>query len=241
MANWYDNVLTNRGTVNDAVTSLRGTKNSWDQAYEQSNALLNDYLRGMQSKYGDSYANQQDYLSKLKNLGAWSPSEKFSYNTDISTFMDPSVELRKNAAMDSITNSQANAGNMFSSDYLNALNAKSQAMASDEYDKAHSRMQTDRTNKLSEYNTNIANEKASYQSLSDLYSDLANSYGKDSSTMDVAFADYISNLINSKQAATEGKTNLSTSEANIRAQQKPMIEGVSDLMGIIGSVAKFFV
>jgi hypothetical protein len=241
MAGWYDDILTNRGTIEDAVTSLRGTKNSWDQAYAQSNALLNDYLRGMQNKYGDAYDTQQDYLSKLKNLGRWSPSEQFSYNTDISTFMDPSVELRKNAAMDSITNSQANAGNMFSSDYLNALNAKSQAMASDEYDKAHSRMQTDRSNKLAEYNTNIANEKAGYQSLSDLYSDLANSYGKDSSTMDTAFADYISNLINSKQAATEGKTNLSTSEANIRAQQKPMIEGVSDLMGIIGSVAKFFV
>lgn len=241
MANWYDNVLTNRGTVNDAVTSLRGTKNSWDQAYEQSNALLNDYLRGMQSKYGDSYANQQDYLSKLKNLGAWSPSEKFSYNTDISTFMDPSVELRKNAAMDSITNSQANAGNMFSSDYLNALNAKSQAMASDEYDKAHSRQQADRTSKLAEYNTNIANEKAGYQTLSDLYNDLATSYGKDSATMDAVLGDYISNLINSKQAATAGKTNLTTTEANLRAQEKPMIEGVSDLLSIIGSVAKFFV
>lgn len=241
MASWYDNILTNRGTVNDAVTSLRGTKNAWDQTYAQSNALLNDYLQGMQNKYGDAYATQQDYLSKLENLGGWSPSEKFSYNTDISTFMDPSIELRKNAAMDSITNSQANAGNMFSSDYLNALNAKSQAMASDEYDKAHGRMQTDRTNKLSEYNTNIANERFGYQSLSDLYDNLAKSYGKDSSTMDEALSDYISNLITSKQAATEGKTNLSTSEANIRAQEKPMIEGVSDLMSIIGSVAKFFI
>lgn len=241
MASWYDDILTNRGTVDDAVTSLRGTKNSWDQAYAQSNALLNQYLQGMQSKYGDSYANQQDYLSKLKNLGGWSPSEAFSYNTDISTFMDPSVELRKNAAMDSITNSQANAGNMFSSDYLNALNAKSQAMASDEYDKAYGRQQADRSSKLSEYNTNIANERFGYQSLSDLYNDLANTYGKDSSTMDAAFSDYISNLINSKQAATEGKTNLTTSEANIRAQEKPMVEGVSDLMSIIGSVAKFFV
>lgn len=241
MANWYDNVLTNRGTVNDAVTSLRGTKNAWDQTYEQSNNLLNEYLQGMQNKYGDAYENQQDYLSKLKNLGAWSPSETFSYNTDISTFMDPSVELRKNAAMDSISNSQANAGNMFSSDYLNALNAKSQAMASDEYDKAYSRQQNDRSSKLSEYNTNISNEKLGYQTLSDLYDNLANTYGKDSSTMDAAFSDYISNLINSKQAATEGKTNLTTSEANIRAQEKPMIEGVSDLMSIIGSVAKFFV
>lgn len=241
MSSWYDDILTNRGTIEDAVTSLKGTKNAWDQTYAQSNALLNSYLQSMQSKYGDSYANQQKYLGKLENLGAWSPSEKFSYNTDISTFMDPSVELRKNAAMDSITNSQANAGNMFSSDYLNALNAKSQAMASDEYDKAHSRMQTDRTNKLSEYNTNISNEKIGYQSLSDLYDNLAKSYGKDSSTMDEVLGDYISNLINSKQAATEGKTNLSTSEANIRAQQKPMIEGVSDLMSIIGSVAKFFV
>lgn len=241
MASWYDNVLTNRGTVNDAVTSLRGTKNSWDQAYEQSNALLNDYLQSMQNKYGDSYANQQKYLGKLENLGAWSPSKPFSYNTDISTFMDPSVELRKNAAMDSITNSQANVGNMFSSEYLNVLNAKSQAMASDEYAIAYNRMNTDRSNKLAEYNTNIANEKLGYQSLSDLYENLATSYGKDSSTMDAVLGDYISNLINSKQAATAGKTNLTTTEANLRAQEKPMIEGVSDLLSIIGSVAKFFV
>lgn len=241
MSSWYDDILTNRGTIEDAVTSLKGTKNAWDQAYAQSNALLNDYLQSMQNKYGDSYANQQNYLSKLEKLGAWSPSKPFSYNTDISTFMDPSVELRKNAAMDSITNSQANAGNMFSSDYLNALNAKSQAMASDEYDKAYGRQQTDRSNKLAEYNTNISNEKLRYQSLSDLYDNLAKTYGKDSSTMDEVLGDYISNLINSKQAATEGKTNLSTSEANLRAQQKPMIEGVTDLMSIIGSVAKFFV
>ncbi len=241
MSSWYDNILTNRGAIDDAVASLRGTKNAWDQTYEQSNALLSEYLRGMQNKYGDSYDKQQDYLYKLENLGKWSPSEKFSYNTDISTFMDPSIELRKNAAMDSITNSQANAGNMFSSDYLNALNAKSQAMASDEYDRAHGRMQTDRTNKLSEYNTNIANERFGYQSLSDLYDNLAQSYGKDSSTMDTALADYISNLINSKQAATEGKTNLATSVANVRTQEKPLMEGVSDLMGAIGSVAKFFI
>jgi hypothetical protein len=195
----------------------------------------------MQNKYGDSYAKQQNYLGKLEKLGAWSPSKPFSYNGDISTFMDPSVELRKNAAMDSITNSQANAGNMFSSDYLNALNAKSQAMASDEYEKAYGRMNTDRSNKLSEYNTNIANEKLSYQTLSDLYNDLATSYGKDSSTMDTVLGDYISNLINSKQAATAGKTNLTTTEANLRAQEKPMIEGVSDLLSVIGSVAKFFV
>lgn len=241
MSSWYDNILTNRGTIEDAVTSLRGTTNAWDQTYEQSNKLLDQYLQSMQNKYGDAYDTQQDYLSKLKNLGAWSPSEAFSYDTDISTFMDPAIELRKNAAMDSITNSQANAGNMFSSDYLNALNAKSQAMASDEYDKAYGRQQTDRSNKLSEYNTNIANERFGYQSLSDLYDNLAQSYGKDSSTMDTALADYISNLINSKQAATAGKTNLSTSEANIRAQEKPMIEGVSDLMNVIGSVAKFFI
>ena len=143
--------------------------------------------------------------------------------------------------MDSITNSQANAGNMFSSDYLNALNAKSQAMASDEYDKAYGRQQNDRTSKLSEYNTNIANEKFGYQSLSDLYDNLAKSHGKDSSTMDEVLGDYISNLINSKNAAAEGKTNLTTTEANLRANEKPMIEGVSDLMSIIGSVAKFFV
>lgn len=241
MSDWYDNILTNRGTINDAAYKLQGTKNAWDQTYAQSNALLNSYLQSMQNKYGDSYANQQNYLGKLENLGAWSPSKQFSYNTDISTFMDPSVELRKNAAMDSITNSQANAGNMFSSDYLNALNAKSQAMASDEYANAYNRQQTDRTNKLSEYNTNIANEKAGYQTLSDLYNDLATSYGKDSSTMDTVLGDYISNLINSKQAATAGKTNLTTTEANLRAKEKPMIEGVSDLMSIIGSVAKFFV
>lgn len=241
MASWYDNILTNRGTIEDAVGSLRGTKDMWDQTYEQSNKLLDQYLQGMKSKYGDAYDDQQYYLSKLRKLGGWSPSEKFEYKDDISTFMDPSVELRKNAAMDSISNSQANAGNMFSSDYLNALNAKSQAMASDEYDKAYDRMQTDRTHKLSEYDTNIANEKAGYQSLSDLYDNMAKSYGKDSSTMDTALADYISNLINSKNAATEGKTNLSTSEANIRAQKKPMLEGVSDLMNVIGSVTKFFI
>ena len=240
MANWYDNILTNRGTIQDAVNSLNSTQDAWDQTYTQSNALLNDYLLGMQNKYGDSYGDQQRYLDKLKTLGRWEPSKQFSYNTDISTCMDPAIELRKNAAMDSITNSQANAGNMFSSDYLNALNAKSQAMASDEYDRAYGRMQTDRSNSLSEYNTNISNEKAGYQSLSDLYNNLANTYGKDSSTMDTALSDYISNLINSKQAATAGKTNLSTSMANIQAQEKPMVEGVSDILSIIGSVASLF-
>lgn len=241
MADWYDNILTNRGTIEDATNSLKNTQKAWDLAYVQSNELLDDYLISMQNKYGDSYANQQNYLGKLENLGEWSPSKKFSYDGDISTFMDPSVELRKNAAMDSITNSQANAGNMFSSDYLNALNAKSQAMASDEYDKAYSRMNTDRSNALSEYNTNISNEKLGYQTLSDLYTSLANTHGKDSSTMDAALGDYISNLINSKQAATAGKTNLSTTMANVKAQEKPMVEGVSDIMSIIGSVAKFFV
>ena len=39
---------------------------------------------------------------------------------------------------------------MFSSDYLNALNAKSQAMASEEYDKAFNRYAQDKSQALQE-------------------------------------------------------------------------------------------
>ena len=100
--------------------------------------------------YGNEAANLDDRVQALENLTPYNAGQ-FSYGKDMSDFYSKFANQRKQQAMDSITNSMANAGNMFSSDYTDALAAKQQALASEEWDKAFERYQQDRNRALSEF------------------------------------------------------------------------------------------
>ena len=164
--------------------------------------------------YGNSVSNYDDALNKYIN------SEAFGYKGDVEDFASPAIERRVKTAMDNITKSNANAGNMFSSDYLNQLNAKSQAIASEEWDKAYDRYMADKNMQLQEYNTN-QNKLAN----------VANMLGQNVNAYSNNMGSVYTNLINNNNALTQGLADINSSIAQNNLNKKT---GAQSLLNPLG-------
>ena len=167
-----------------------------------------DKVKGV---YGNEAANLDGRVQALENLTPYDAGQ-FSYGKDIGDFYSKFANQRKQQAMDSITNSMANAGNMFSSDYTDALAAKQQALASEEWDKSFDRYQQDRARALQEFSTNA---NLGQQTYSNLYNKNKDLLGLSQNALD--------NTINAFGAYTQGLANnnsmLAQNQANIAMQK----------------------
>lgn len=193
----------NENQVEAAKDSLSDTQGLYEQNYQDTLNKTKEYMDEMKGLYGSSPEMYQEALKK------YASSPEFSYNKDLKDFASPAQQMRVKEAMNAITKSQANAGNMFSSDYLNSLNAKAQAMASEEYDKAYNRMMQDRQLGLSEYNAN-QNKLAN----------MAQLMGSDQGKYADALGNYYTTMINAGNAYTNGIADLNTQGAQLDMQKE---------------------
>ena len=109
---------------------------------------------------------------------------------------------------------------MFSSDYLNQLNAKSQAMASEEWDKAFDRQQRDRANALQEYNTNMGR-----------LGNVATMLGQDTGKYADALGNITNTRINSNMGLTQGLADLNTQIAQNELNKKTSLQALLNPFG----------
>lgn len=204
----------NSKKVNKANQALEGIKSDLQAASQRNEGYIGDYNNLLDSLYGNSVTNYDDALNKYIN------SEAFGYKGDVEDFASPAIERRIKTAMDNITKSNANAGNMFSSDYLNQLNAKSQAIASEEWDKAYDRYMQDKNMQLQEYNTN-QNKLAN----------VANMLGQNVNAYSNNMGSVYTNLINNNNALTQGLADINSSIAQNNLNKKT---GAQSLLNPLG-------
>lgn len=204
----------NAGKTNQANAALEQSKQALMDANATNQGYMDEYQNLMGQLYGSSPAQYQNALKNYMN------ADKFAYNKDVNEFFSPAYEQRVKAAMNNITKSQANAGNMFSSDYLNQLNAKSQAMASEEWDKAYDRMLKDRQNALQEYQLND-------NRLSNIATMLGNDTGKYADSM----GSVLGNRINANNALTQGLVNLDTQIAQNNLNKRTGVQALLNPLG----------
>lgn len=197
------NMFGNENQVEDAKDSLSDTQGLYEQNYQDTLNKTKEYMDEMKGLYGSSPEMYQEALKK------YASSPEFSYNKSLKDFASPAQQMRVKEAMNAITKSQANAGNMFSSDYLNSMNAKAQAMASEEYDKAYNRMMQDRQLGLSEYNAN-QNKLAN----------MAQLMGSDQGKYADALGNYYTTMINAGNAYTNGIADLNTQGTQLDMQKE---------------------
>ena len=204
----------NENQVEAAKDSLNDTKGLYEQNYQDTLGKSKEYMDEMKGLYGSSPEMYQEALQK------YASSPEFSYNKDVKDFASPAQQMRVKEAMNAITKSQANAGNMFSSDYLNSLNAKAQAMASEEYDKAYNRMLQDRQLGLSEYNAN-QNKLAN----------MAQLMGADQGKYADALGNYYTTMINAGNAYTNGIADLNNQGTQLDMQKESWIKDLLNPFG----------
>lgn len=204
----------NSGKTKAANEAIEANKRDLQKAFDVNQGYIGNYQDLMNSLYGSAPAAYQQALDKYMN------SEDFSYNKDAKEFYSPAYQQRVKEAMNNITKSNANAGNMFSSDYLNQLNAKSQAMASEEYEKAFDRMQRDRSNALQEYE--LRQNKLG---------NVAQMLGQDQGKYADSMGNVYTNLINNNNALTQGMADLNTQIAQNNLQKKSGMQALFNPFG----------
>ncbi len=214
----------NRDQINAAKDTLYGIQQKADQTTEANKALLGQYLQQMQDTYGANSAKYNDAVAQLAD--AIGDYKDFEYKGNLNDFLDPAREQRVSSAMNALNNASAAGGNRFGSSYLNKLAAQQQALASDEYEKAFGRMQTDRSNALQEWQTG-------QQNINNL-TNLASIYGNDRNQLSDALSNYYSNMANANNAALQTYSNVGSGLANLEAQKN---NGVFDALGGAAKIA----
>lgn len=225
-----------------ALGSYLGNKSDAERASEaydriaglakEAGAMNEADIRSFSNFVNNTYGQgAQKYNSALDNFLS-SPvyqNDSFAYDKGVESFMDPYANQRAAAAMQAIENSAASGGNRFSSDYINRVGAKQQALASEEWEKAYNKLMQDRQMALSEYNTNSQNNWNNYNARNDRSRYAVDAYGKDRDSYFNGLSDALSAEINNRNAVLQTQANAiaGTAKAN---------QGTSgwDLLGGLG-------
>ena len=207
---WYDifdpgdvHGLQQGRRVSNANSSIQKAQDKADAASSANRDLYNQFYKKTQSTYGDTAAKVDEYLKNLEGMEAYDPG-KFEYTGDVNDFYSKAADLRVKNAMNNLRESS----DIFSSDYQDAMAAKQQAMASEEWDKAYDRYMQDRSQTANEWQMNANAGQQAYQ----------NAYGKNKDLLGVAqnsqdnlmnaYGNYINNMANQNNVDTQNYANM---------------------------------
>lgn len=218
--------LSNKKQVAQGQASLDSLLAEANKVGQQNRALYGDYLGQAQSMYG---ANADKYNAALANYEAaiGNGPDTFTYQQDINNFYDRFANQRADAAMQALRNQGGQ--NLFSSDFMNNMAAKQQALASEEWSKAYDKMMQDRQQQLAEWQ---AGQQSKQNYIGNLGS-VTNLYGNDRNQLFNAIGDYYSNMASQNNADLQTKSDLTQAKTNLAMQEN---SGVGALLGGVGKV-----
>ena len=208
--------------IAQANTALDVVYRKGQETSQQNKSLYNQYLNKVQGEYGDVANRYNDYLNAVENQEVYNPGE-FSFDKSVDDYYSKFANQRQAQAMNAITNNAANAGGMFSSDYLNNMAAKQQALASEEADKAYDRYMQERGQSLNEFSTNANLQNQAYQNLANKNNNLLNIAAGAKDNITNAYGNYISNLASQNNTDLQNYANVIQQQAANQASKKSLV------------------
>ena len=204
--------------VSNANAAIKQAQKKADANSAANRDLYNQFYDKTQSTYGDTAAKVDDYLKNLEGTEAYDPG-KFEYTGDVNDFYSKAADLRVKNAMNALRESS----DIFSSDYQDAMAAKQQAMATEEWDKAYDRYMRDRSQTANEWQMNANAGQQAYD----------NTYGKNKDLLSVAqnaqdnlmnaYGNYINNMANQNNVDTQNYSNMVQQIAANQNSKKGML------------------
>lgn len=189
--------------VSNANSSIQKAQDKADAASSANRDLYNQFYNKTQSTYGDTAAKVDDYLKNLEGMEAYDPG-KFEYTGDVNDFYTKAADLRIKNAMNNLRESS----DMFSSDYQDAMAAKQQAMASEEWDKAYDRYMRDRSQTANEWQMNANAGQQAYTNQYNQNKDLLGVAQNSQDNLMNAYGNYINNMANQNNIDTQNYANM---------------------------------
>lgn len=204
--------------VNNANAAIKKAQKKADANSAANKDLYNQFYNKTQSTYGDTADKVDDYLKNLEGMEAYNPGQ-FSYTGDVNDFYSKAADLRVKNAMNALRESS----DVFSSDYQDAMAAKQQALATEEWDKAYDRYMRDRSQTANEWQMNANAGQQAYD----------NTYGKNKDLLGVAqnaqdnlmnaYGNYINNMANQNNVDTQNYSNMVQQIAANQNSKKGML------------------
>ena len=204
--------------VSNANAAIKQAQKKADANSAANKDLYNQFYDKTQSTYGDTAAKVDDYLKNLEGMNAYDPGT-FEYTGDVNDFYSKAADLRVKNAMNALRESS----DIFSSDYQDAMAAKQQAMATEEWDKAYDRYMRDRSQTANEWQMNANAGQQAYD----------NTYGKNKDLLSVAqnaqdnlmnaYGNYINNMANQNNVDTQNYSNMVQQIAANQNSKKGML------------------
>ena len=204
--------------VSNANAAIKQAQKKADANSAANRDLYNQFYDKTQSTYGDTATKVDDYLKNLEGMEAYNPGQ-FSYTGDVNDFYSKAADLRVKNAMNALRESS----DIFSSDYQDAMAAKQQAMATEEWDKAYDRYMRDRSQTANEWQMNANAGQQAYD----------NTYGKNKDLLSVAqnaqdnlmnaYGNYINNMANQNNVDTQNYSNMVQQIAANQNSKKGML------------------
>lgn len=231
MANFIDDLADALGFGNNKQTDA--AQRTLDEMLARANStsaqnrgLIRDYYDRMNGTFSEGASKYNDAVAALADAIA----HQGDYDKTVDDFLDPARNQRVQAAMSAINNSAAANGSRFSSRYLDAVAAKQQALASEEWRSAYDRLMQDRQQQLQQAQTGVQN-----------LGTMANIYGNDRNNLMQALSEYTSNMANQNNADLQMATDVMGQKANLDMNRKGGISAILDgLAPVAGAVAPFF-
>ena len=204
--------------VSNANNAIKQAQKKADANSAANRDLYNQFYDKTQNTYGDTAAKVDDYLKALEGMKAYDPG-KFEYPGDVNDFYSKAPDLGIKNAMNALRESS----DIFSSDYQDAMAAKQQAMATEEWDKAFDRYMRDRSQTANEWQMNANAGQQAYD----------NTYGKNKDLLSVAqnaqdnlmnaYGNYINNMANQNNVDTQNYSNMVQQIAANQNSKKGML------------------
>ena len=226
-ANMYDDYK-KREAAEDTYQNISDLAN---EAVAGNDRDINSYENLLRSTYGDSAAKYNKALADFMNSEVYQ-NKDFEYGKDVSDFYDPAANQRVAAAMTAINDASASGGNRFSSDYVNQVGAKQQALASEEWEKAYNRLMQDRQTQLSEWQANAQNGWNNYnaQVARDQYG--ISQYGQAQQNLTSRLGDVTSARMQNRLGGLQSQASVAGAQLNATANQ-------GGIGSVLGPVAQF--
>lgn len=221
--------LSNSKAVDEAMDSYDSLMNMAGKYYGQNLSDLSEYGDMLQDVYGYNAARYNNALSALLDSKVFQ-AKPFEYKEDINDFYDKFANQRSQQAMDAIRNSF---GDAMSSEYQNAIAAKQQALASEEWENAYNKLMRDRELQRAEWQANNDSLWKNYDAQMGRYKDAVNAYGRDRDALLQGQGDVLSNTINARNANLTTLSDLTQAKANASMQRQ---SGNSSVLGLAGSI-----
>lgn len=221
--------LSNSKAVDAAQDSYDSLMNTAGQYYNQNLSDLAEYGDLLQSVYGSGASQYNDALNALLNSKVYQ-AKPFEYTGDINDFYDKFANQRAAAATNAIRNSF---GDVMSSEYADAVAAKQQALASEEWEKAYEKLMKDRETQLAEWRANNDALWKNYDAQQDRYKTAVDAYGNDRTSLMEGMGDVYGNTISARNANLSTLSDLTQAKANAGLQQQ---SGNASMLGLAGNI-----